>query len=177
MTCAQRLSRPSTTCVEVFGNRRKRKAAYGPKLAELIRLTKWWVRQARNIQHPDLKFKSFMIELLWAKLADNGLDLSDYPAALEACFGYVVRTEFDDIMTFDDYTATTILPTRGASPIEVIDPVNTENNVAVRYDARAKKLIVEACNDALDAVSEARFATTTRAVDAWQAVLGPSFRI
>lgn len=157
---------------------RQRKKEYGSNFAELIRLTKWWRAQAINQDHPDLKFKSFMIELLWAHLADSGLDLSDYPTALEGFFEYVVKTEFDDIVTFDDYCNPSELPTRDASvPIEVVDPVNADNNVAVRYNRTGKDLIVEASNDALDALSEARFATTkTRAVDCWQTVLGPSFR-
>lgn len=156
---------------------RDRKKLYGTNFAELIRLTKWWRRQATNQAYPDLKFKSFMIELLWAHLADGGLDLSDYPTALEAFFQYVLQTEFDDIVVFTDFCTTSNLPARGPAPIEVIDPVNPDNNVAIRYDAGGKKLIVAACADAFDALAEARFATTkNRAVDCWQAVLGPSFR-
>ncbi len=157
---------------------RDRKKKYGTSFAELIRLTKWWRRQATNQDHPDLKFKSFMIELIWAHLADQGLDLSDYPTALESFFQYIVQTEFDDIVTFSDFTKAADLPTRsGSVPIEVIDPVNPANNVAIRYDHSAKGLIVTACANAFDALTEARFATTkTRAVDRWQTILGPSFR-
>ncbi len=44
-----------------------RKAKYGPEFAELIRITKWWTRViARHDE--DFRFKSFMIELLWARL-------------------------------------------------------------------------------------------------------------
>jgi hypothetical protein len=93
-------------------------------------------------------------------------------------FQYVVQTEFDDIVTFTDFTKAADLPSRNSSvPIEVIDPVNPANNVATRYDRSAKGLMVAACADAFDALAEARFATTkTRAVDCWQTVLGPSFR-
>ncbi len=157
---------------------RDRKKKYGTSFAELVRLTKWWRRQAVNQDHPELKFKSFMIELLWAHLADGGLDLSDYPTALEGFFQYVVQNEFDDSVTFTDFCKADNLPARnGNIPIEVIDPVNPDNNVAVRYDRHGKDLIVTACADAFDALAEARFATTkTRAVDCWQTVLGPSFR-
>lgn len=155
---------------------RDRKKKYGGAFTELIRLTKWWKRQA-VAEDPDFKFKSFMVELLWAHLADEGLDLSDYPTAMEAFFTYVVQTEFDHVVTFTDFCAASDLPTRGTAAIEVLDPVNPENNVAVRYDAVEKKRIVEAAQNAFDALSEARYATTrTRAVDAWQVVLGPSFR-
>ena len=82
---------------------RERKQRHGAHFAELIRLAKWWKRQAINQSHPDLKFKSFMIELLWAHLTDGDLDPSDYPAALEGFFLHIVQTEFDDIVTFDDF--------------------------------------------------------------------------
>lgn len=155
---------------------RDRKKEYGGAFTELIRLTKWWKRQA-VAEDPDFKFKSFMVELVWAHLADRGLDLSDYPTAMEAFFAYIVQTEFDDIITFTDFCAASDLPARGTAAIEVIDPVNPDNNVAVRYYAVEKKRIIEAAQDAFDALSEARYATTkTRAVDAWQVVLGPSFR-
>lgn len=155
---------------------RDRKRLHGPAFAELIRLTKWWKRQALA-NDPDFKFKSFMVELIWADLADNGLDLTDYPTALEAFFLYAVQTEFDDIITFTDFCSVNELPARGTAPIEVIDPVNPDNNVGVRYDMTGKQRILSACQDAFDALSEARYSTTkTRAVDAWQAVLGPSFR-
>jgi tRNA nucleotidyltransferase (CCA-adding enzyme) len=155
---------------------RARKEKYGDHFAQLIRLTKWWKRQAVG-NDPDFKFKSFMIELVWAHLADTGLDTSDYPSALESFFLYVVRTEFDNIITFTDFCSASELPQRGAAPIEVVDPVNPDNNVAARYDHLNRKRIIEACQDAFDAISEAQYATTkTRAVDAWQVVLGPSFR-
>ncbi len=157
---------------------RDRKQKYGKNFAELIRLTKWWKRQAVNQSCPDLKFKSFMIELLWAHLADGGLDLSDYPTALEGFFLYIVQTEFDDIVTFTDFCKAANLPTRDqAVPIEMIDPVNADNNVAVRYTTTDRNLIVTTASEAFDALSEARFATTkVRAIDCWQTVLGPSFR-
>lgn len=155
---------------------RDRKKRYGDQFTELIRLTKWWRRQA-VAEDPDFKFKSFIVELLWAHLADRGVNLSDYPTALEEFFLYVVQTEFDAIITFTDFCSASQLPARGTAPIEAIDPVNPENNVAVRYDTAGKKRIIEACQAAFDALSEARYATTkTRAVDAWQTVLGPSFR-
>ena len=157
---------------------RDRKQKYGTNFAELIRLTKWWKRQATNQSCPDLKFKSFMIELLWAHLADGGLNLNDYPTALEEFFRHIVQTEFDDIVTFTDFCKAANLPTGDqAVPIEMIDPVNVDNNVAVRYTTTDRDLIVASANEAFDALSEARFTTTkARAVDCWQTVLGPSFR-
>jgi len=46
----------------------------------------------------------------------------------------------------------------------------------VRYEDRDRVRIVDAAQDALDALAEARFATTKgRALDCWRSVLGPSF--
>ncbi len=156
---------------------RSRKSTHGGDYTQLIRLTKWWKRQA-VAQDPDLKFKSFMMELLWARLADDGLDLSDYPSALEAFFQYIVKHEFEPLVAFTDFVPSSDLPARDSSvPIQVIDPVNPKNNVAVRYTTADVSRVIAAAQDAFDALSEARFATTKgRAVEAWQAVLGPSFK-
>lgn len=57
---------------------RTRKNLYGDDFKQLIRLTKWWKRVEAN-RDPEFRFKSFMIELLWAQLADSGQSLKDYP--------------------------------------------------------------------------------------------------
>jgi hypothetical protein len=59
----------------------------------------------------------------------------------------------------------------------VLDPVNPQNNIAVRYDAIGRDRIVVAAQSAMDALTDARFATTKgRAVDDWQTILGPTFK-
>jgi Na+/H+-translocating membrane pyrophosphatase len=61
--------------------------------------------------------------------------------------------------------------------MDVFDPVNDSNNVAGIYDDSHRRKIVRAAQDALEAISQARFATTRgRAIECWQEVLGPSFR-
>lgn len=154
---------------------RSRKTQYGPDFAQMIRLSKWWKRMVVN-GDAEFRFKSFMIELLWAHLADGGLVLNDYPTSLERFLTYIVRTELTEQVAFTDYIAVRDIPARGAAAIEVLDPVNPDNNVAVRYDDHDRVRIVDAAQDALSALGEARFATTKgRAIDCWQSVLGPSF--
>ena len=154
---------------------RSRKEKYGPAFAELIRLMKWWKRIVMS-RDSDFRFKSFMIELLWAHLADGGLSLAEYTDAFEEFFTYVVTKELTEQVAFTDYTKAKDIPSRGHGAIEVLDPVNADNNVAVRYDERDRVRIVDAAQDALDALAEARFATTKgRALDCWRSVLGPSF--
>jgi hypothetical protein len=154
---------------------RSRKKKYGSDFAQLIRLSKWWKGMVAN-GDADFRFKSFMIELVWAHLADEGLPLADYPAALERFFTYIVRTELAEQIAFTDYVSARDIPARGTGAIEVLDPVNPDNNVGIRYGDGYRKRIVDAAQDALSALGDARFATTKgRALDDWRAVLGPAF--
>lgn len=155
---------------------RDRKTRYGGEFAELIRVTKWWKRQVARTDE-DFKFKSFMIELLWAHLADGGTDLADYPTALEQFYRYVVKTELEEQVTFTDFCKPAQLPPRSSDAIEVLDPVNPDNNIAARYGGPDRDRIVAAAHAALDALNEARFAPTKgRAVECWQRILGPTFK-
>jgi len=155
---------------------RERKATYGANFAELIRLTKWWKRIVTS-RDEDFRFKSFMVELLWAHLADGGLSLADYPTALERFFTYIVKGELEEQVSFTDYYKASQIPARSSAAIEVLDPVNTDNNVAVHYNATDRARIVTAAHKALDAIGEARFAPTKgRAVECWQTILGPTFK-
>lgn len=169
-----RLKTSTRLHLDFIADRRK---AHGPEFLELIRITKWWKRQLVARTDPDFKFKSFMIELVWAHLADTGVVLQDYPRALEAFFEWILRTGLEERVTFADFTRSSTLPPRTSAPIEILDPVNSENNVAVRYDVAGRDKILEAATSAYDALTDARFATTKgRAVDDWQQILGPTFR-
>jgi tRNA nucleotidyltransferase (CCA-adding enzyme) len=154
---------------------RKRKAREAD-LAQVIRLVKWWVRQ-RKAANQSFRLKSFMVEMIVARLADDGVSLSDYPTALEMVFGYMVKSRLKARIAFTDYYATSKLPAPTGKPIEVFDPVNEKNNVAADYGEQERQLMVESAQEALEAISEARFATTRgRAIECWQDVLGSSFR-
>lgn len=169
----RRLKTSTRLHLDFIGNRR---AAYGPEFLELIRLTKWWKRQLKK--HDDsFKFKSFMIELIWAHLADNGTPLDDYPRALEDFYTWIIRTGLSEQVAFTDFEPASDLPARGHSSIQILDPVNYENNVADQYQEYDRQRIVTAAQDAYDAITDARFATTKgRAVDDWQTILGPTFK-
>lgn len=153
-----------------------RRSTYGPEFLELIRLTKWWKRQMKK-RDDTFKLKSFMIELIWAHLADNGTPLDDYTRALEDFFTWIVRTELREQVAFTDFELASSIPARGHSAMQILDPVNFDNNVADRYQEYDRQRIVSAAQDAYDAITDARFATTKgRAVDDWQIILGPTFK-
>ena len=76
----------------------------------------------------------------------------------------------------DNYNASE-LPAPTGKPIEIFDPVNEINNVAADYSLQERQKIIDAAEESLERLAEARFATTRgRAVDCWQDILGSSFR-
>lgn len=154
---------------------RKRKDAQPQHFAQVVRLIKWWAQQQKGSDH-NFRFKSFMVELICAHLADNGLSMADYPAAMEAFFNYIVSSGLKVRIAFKDHYPLSALPTV-ADPVQVFDPVNPKNNVASQYSEENRQLIVNAAQDALDALNEAHTASTkSHAVEMWQVVLGPSFK-
>lgn len=154
---------------------RKRKQAQPDHYAQVIRLAKWWARY-RKANDSSFRCKSFLIELLCAHLADSGVAFSDYPVALESFFTYIVKSRMMDRISFTDHYSAAKLPKERVSVIEVFDPVNEENSIVASYTEFDRQALCNAAEEALDSLSEARFATTKeRAVDCWRGVLGPSF--
>lgn len=155
---------------------RKRKAQQKDHFGQVIRLVKWWVR-LQKIQDEGFKLKSFMTEMIVSHLADNGVKMSDYTVALEKVFSYIVKSRLKERIYFTDYYPVSKLPGPTGKAMEIFDPVNEANNVAAIYDDAHRQKIVGAAQDALEAISEARFATTRgRAIECWRDVLGPSFQ-
>jgi hypothetical protein len=155
---------------------RSRKGKYGADFSQLIRIVKWWKRQ-NQLKDSDFRLKSFMIELIWAKLADSGVDMKDYPSALESFFRYLVRSELKERIYFTDYYSNTELQTVKTDAIEIFDPVNPINNVSSNYSEFDRARIVKSAHDALDAIGEAKFAITkSEEIDCWQVILGPGFK-
>lgn len=155
---------------------RKRKARQKDDFAQVIRLVKWWVR-LQKIKDEDFRLKSFITEMIVSHLADSGVSMADYTIALEKIFTYIVKSRLKSRISFTDYYPASKLAGPTGKPIEIFDPVNETNNVAALYDESHRQKIVSAAQDALEAISEARFATTRgRAIACWQDVLGPSFR-
>jgi hypothetical protein len=155
---------------------RKRKSNTPAHYAQVVRFLKWWARQKKE-QDDAFRCKSFLLELIVAHLADSGLALTSYPEALEAVFAYICRTGLSERIYFTDYYTAQSVPTRSATPMEILDPVTSDNNIAVHYTDRDRERLVNAADDAVSAIAEARYAVTRdRALRCWQRVLGPSFR-
>ena len=57
---------------------KKRKQAQPNHFAQVVRLVKFWARRMKQ-ERDGFRFKSFMVELILARLSDCGMDFSDYP--------------------------------------------------------------------------------------------------
>ncbi|MGO8654885.1 nucleotidyltransferase, partial [Rhizobium ruizarguesonis] len=88
---------------------------------------KFWSQLLKQ-DDENFRFKSFMIELIVAYLADRGLALNDYPSALTKIFAFIANYDFETVIAFSDYyDPATCAAT--AAPVRIWDPVNSKNNV------------------------------------------------
>ena len=143
--------------------------------AQVVRLAKHWARLMKQ-ERQDFRFKSFMIELIMAKLCDDGLDFSNYPEALQAFFTYLVTSELRERIVFEDNYPASKVGTL-SDFVQIIDPVNPDNNVARLYTQSNVDAIINAAMDAGDAIDAAYYAPTKQlTVSYWQKVFGPSFQ-
>lgn len=155
---------------------RTRKAAQPTHFAQVIRLAKQWVKNMK-IERSDFKFKSFMVELIMAKLLDEGKSFSDYPEALQHFFTYLATSDLKEMISFADYYPKSKIPTF-LERVKIVDPVNPVNNAAKLYTNAQADAIVDAALDAGDAIDSALAATTKEhTIYYWQKVFGPSFQI
>lgn len=152
-----------------------RKRCQEKHFAQVVRLVKFWARRIKQEQD-GFRFKSFMIELILAKLCDDGLDFTDYPEALQHFYTYVARSDLRERILFTDYYASSTVPA-SSDVVQIIDPVNADNNVARLYTAANADAIVDAALDAGDAIDAALAAPTKQLTVAyWQKVFGSSFQ-
>lgn len=155
---------------------RKRKTEQETHFAQVVRLIKFWAKRAKA-ENEGFRFKSFMIEMILSKLCDNGMDLSDYPEALQHFFTYIARSNLREKIIFTDYYAENEVEPF-SDPIQIIDPVNATNNVSRLYTSRQADAILDAALDAGDAIDAALAAPTKQeTVYYWQKVFGSSFQV
>lgn len=153
---------------------RKRKRAQETHFAQVARLIKFWAWRMKQ-ERDGFRFKSFMIEMILSKLCDQGLDLSDYPEALQHFFTYVATSNMRERIVFSDYYKPSGVGSF-SEPVQIIDPVNAENNVSRLYSGAQADAIVDATLDAGEAIDAALAAPTKQlTVYYWQKVFGPSF--
>jgi hypothetical protein len=153
---------------------RKRKQAADVDFAQVARLVKFWARKLKS-EDPNFRLKSFMIELILSHLSDQGVPFDDYPEALQHFFSYVAKSDLRECIMFSDY-----YDTAGCGPfadrVQIVDPVNAENNVSRLYTPDQATAIVDAALDAGDAIDAALAAPTKHeTLRYWRKVFGSSF--
>ena len=155
---------------------RKRKRAQPDHFSQVVRLVKFWAARMKATDD-SFRLKSFMIELILAKLADQGLRFTDYPEALQHFFTYLGRSDLREKIFFtDNYPASSV--GNFSQRVQMIDPVNAVNNVSRLYIDTNASAIYEAAIDAGDAIDSALSAPTKQeTVYYWQKVFGPSFQV
>jgi tRNA nucleotidyltransferase (CCA-adding enzyme) len=155
---------------------RKRKQKNETHYTQVIRLVKFWAKKVKN-EREGFRFKSFMIELILAKLSDQGIDFSDYPEALQQFFTYLAKSNLSEQISFTDCYPESKLG-KFTEPVRIIDPVNAKNNTSKLYTKQQANAIVEAALEAGDAIDAAMAAPTKQeTVYYWQKVFGSSFQI
>lgn len=143
---------------------------------QVIRLLKYWSNERKG-DNASFRFKSFMIELIVAHLADKGrISLNNYAEALREFFDYLCMCNLDEVISFNDFEQGNVQPQ--SRPIHIFDPVNAQNNVADQYTQKNKELILDAALDAADAIEYANCATTKdEAIRQWRKIFGLSFSV
>lgn len=155
---------------------KSRKSKQPNHFIQVIRLAKFWVKYMKE-EREDFRFKSFMVELVMSKLLDKGVDFSDYPEALQAFFTYLIKTDLNELVAFEDYYKLSAIPA-SSDRVKIIDPVNAKNNAARLYTTANAHAIIDAAMDAGDAIDAALAATTKGdTVYYWQKIFGSSFQM
>jgi hypothetical protein len=154
---------------------RTRKSKCPQHFVQNVRLAKYWAKRCKA-EIEGFRFKSFMIELIFAKLVDDGVDLSFYPDSLQAFFNYLSMSNLKELIAFNDYYPASGVQVEAWHPIKIVDPVNCVNNVSRLYSNQQGGLIVSAASEAGDAIEWAKHASGKgETIDAWQDVFGPAF--
>lgn len=153
---------------------KKRKDAHPNDFAQVVRLVKYWAAIQKE-EIADFRFKSFMIEMILAHLSDTGTPMNDYPEALATFFNYLATTALGEQIAFSDYYPASQIDIPNER-IQIVDPVNPENNVGRLYTDHNARLIQDAAYEAGDALDYALHATTRiDTVIAWQRIFGSTF--
>lgn len=153
----------------------KRKKANEVHFAQIVRLVKFWVSKIKMERH-NFRFKSFMVELILADLADKGHDFSDYPEALQHFFTYLATSNLRERIVFNDYYNVSSVG-EFTEPVQIIDPVNPKNNASRLYTKTQADEIVDVALDAGDAIDSALAAPSKqKTLYYWQKLFGPSFQ-
>ena len=131
----------------------------------LVRLAKKW----RN--HAELKpLKSFAIELILAYVLDQEGSEGSIEQRFRRFLLYIAQSELKDVIQFPENTGPI-----GCfnDPVVILDPVQSDNNVAARITELERQQIASAASEAWET---ANFASVENDNEVWKELFGPHFK-
>lgn len=147
---------------------RARKDKYA-RFTALVRILKHW----RNHQELDETLRSFTIELIVSHLQDTQGVPTSVEDALLRFFLYIAQTELREAIVFPENGTVSTLPKDRAV---VLDPVNSDNNVARRLTDVQCAEIVQKAMEAWENITAARNNNHKgETLEYWKTVFGRSF--
>jgi hypothetical protein len=155
------------TSVKVHVDHYRDHAGRDPLLSPTLRLAKRW----RNWQELD-GVQSFHLELMLSYLVDRDGAASTLEDGLRRLFLFIVR-DLGHGVAFCDTDLSQF-----ADPVVIIDPANTDNNVAARIEPADCDAIIAAARRGYEALTLAQgLPYKGETVDLWKEVLGDNFSI
>ena len=144
--------------------------------AQVIRLLKYWVKK-REEEDEDFQFKSIMIELIVSYLLDKEkISFEDYTEALQNFFTYIIKSELKEKIFFNDYPNKRGKEYSHSERVQIIDPIDCKNNVAMRYHEFEANKIISAAENAGDSIDAAYTAIDKNMeLNYWREVFGNEF--
>ena len=132
----------------------------------LVRLAKQW-RHYNEI--PGLK--SYSIELIMAYLLDRNGISGTLEERIRYFFLYIAQGRLAETISFPENT----LPLgHFSAPVIIIDPVNSQNNVAARLTEAERQAILTKVHASWEA---AHYASAEADLEVWKEIFGPRFKV
>lgn len=161
---------PVKTCIQGQLDFIKKRKDADSRFRTLVRLLKKW----RNEQELD-KLRSFMIELILAYIYDRDGAATSLESGLQRFFLHIAQDKLKTSITFPELGTITSFPSH---PVVILDPVNKDNNVAMRMSDGERQEIVTAAKTAWEAIETASWkGGKGETLDKWKEVMGRSFTI
>lgn len=146
-----------------FINARKKKDKY---FRSLVRLTKQW-KHYKEI--PGLK--GYTIELLVAFLLDRYGAKGSLEQRFTQLLCYIAQSGLKEVVSFPENTKPLGSFT---DPVKIIDPVNSQNNVAARITEEERAEIVRLATESWET---AHYASEQDDEEIWKELFGPRFKV
>lgn len=161
---------PVKTCIQGQLDFIKRRKAADSRFKTLVRLLKKW----RNENELD-ELRSFTIELLVAHCYDRDGAATSLESGLQRFFLYVAQSGLEEPITFPENGRVTSFPD---DAVVILDPVNKDNNVAMRLTNDERKKITTAAESAWETITAASCkGGKGDTLDLWKDVMGRSFTV